>query len=307
MANLTENRNRTVIQDLFCKTGFYGAHQKIFISVVNIALAITAFLGNVLIIVALHKVSSLHPPSKLLLGCLASTDLCVGLITQPLFVAYTMSPEHSMLCYYLTILFNKLSVMLGGVSLSTLTAISVDRLLALLLGLRYRQVVTLRRAQSFVVISWFFSIATTLTSSYDLRITRSITCVATMLCVVTSTFSYTKIYLTLRNHQVQVHEHAHQGQPNGGGMPLNITQYRKTVSSALWVQITLVACYLPYGIAAIFAITGLRTQFFDLAWELTLSLFMLNSTLNPLLYCWKIREVRQAVMDTLRRLCCFST
>jgi len=307
MANLSEDRNRTVTQDLFCTTGSYAAYQKLLISAVNITLSITAFLGNILIIIALKRVSSLRSPSKLLLGCLSSADLCVGLITQSLFVAYIMSPEQTMLCYYLSILFNRLSIILGGVSVSTLTAISVDRLLALLLGLRYRHVVTLRRVQSYVVISWFFSIVTTLTSSYEVRVTLSITFSATILCIVTSIFSYTKIYLTLRKHQAQVQGQAHQGQPNGGGMPLNIIQYRKTVSSALWIQITLVVCYLPYGIEAIFVINKSRTQFLDFAWELTLSLFMLNSTLNPLLYCWKIKEIRQAVMDTFRRFSCFST
>ena len=175
MVNLTEDRNRTETQSLFCTTGSYAAYQKLLISAVNISLSTTAFLGNILIIIALERVSSLHSPSKLLLGCLASTDVCVGLITQPLFVAYIMSPEHSMLCYYLSVLFDRLSVILGGVSASTLTAISVDRLLALLLGLRYRHVVTLRRVQSYVVISWFISIGTTLTSSYDARIRLSIT------------------------------------------------------------------------------------------------------------------------------------
>ena len=159
MANLTEDGNRTATQDLFCMTGSYAAYQKLFISAVNITLSITAFLGNIVILIALNRVSSLRSPSKLLLSCLA-TALCVGLITQPLFLAYITSPEHAMLCYYLLILFNRLSIILGGVSVSTLTAISIGRLLALLLGLRYRHVVTLRRVQSYVVISWFFSIVT---------------------------------------------------------------------------------------------------------------------------------------------------
>lgn len=192
MANLSENRNRAATQELFCTKGSYRAYDKLLIAEVNIILSITAFVGNFVIIVALQKVSSTRPPSKLLLGCLASTDLCVGRITQPLFVAYIMSPEHSMLCQYLSIVLNRLSVIFGGVSLTTLTVISVDRLLALLLGLRYRQVVTLRRVQTYVVMSWFFSIVTTLTSSYDERITRSITCTGTILCIVTSIFSYTK-------------------------------------------------------------------------------------------------------------------
>ena len=66
-------------------------------------LSITAFLGNALIITALRKESSLHPPSKLLLRSLATvTDLCVGLISQHVFVTYLMSAvkEHWNICRY---------------------------------------------------------------------------------------------------------------------------------------------------------------------------------------------------------------
>ena len=49
-------------------------------------------------------------------------------------------------------------IILCTISSLTLTAISVDRLLALLLGLRYRQVVTLKRA--FLVIVSFWTVST---------------------------------------------------------------------------------------------------------------------------------------------------
>ena len=65
--------------------------QSIYFSAVNIFLSITAFLGNFLILVALNKVTSLHPPSKLLYSCLATIDLLVGLVTQPLYATYWMS------------------------------------------------------------------------------------------------------------------------------------------------------------------------------------------------------------------------
>ena len=81
MNNLT-GRNQTRIQEPLCQHGIYGTHQKMLLSVLNIPISITAFLGNVLIIVALKRVSSIHLPSKLLLSCLATTDLCVGLITN---------------------------------------------------------------------------------------------------------------------------------------------------------------------------------------------------------------------------------
>ncbi len=90
-------------------------------------------------------------------------------------------------------------------------------------------------------------------------------------------------------------------------MTLNIARYRKTVSSALWILISLVSCYFPYAIVSIIAIMRLRTRFYYLALEMALSLFMLNSSLNLFLYCWKMREVRQAVKDMIRQLWCFSS
>ena len=44
---------------------------------------ITVILGNTLIIIALHKESSLHPPYKLFCQCLATTDPLVGLVIHP--------------------------------------------------------------------------------------------------------------------------------------------------------------------------------------------------------------------------------
>ena len=113
--------------------------QLISFSAINILLSITAFLGNFLILVALNKETSLHPPSKLLYRCLATTDLLVGIVTQPLYATYWLSlvHEHWSLCRYVRNAVNISSFALCSVSLLTLTAISVDRLLALLLGIRH--------------------------------------------------------------------------------------------------------------------------------------------------------------------------
>ena len=115
--------------------------QSISFSAVNILLSITATLGNSLILVALHKESSLHPPSKLCYRCLATTDFLVGLVTQPLYATYWISVvhEHWSLFWYARDAVFISSHALCSVSLLTLTAISVDRLLALLLGLRYKK------------------------------------------------------------------------------------------------------------------------------------------------------------------------
>jgi len=303
MANLTDYGNHTRIQDFSCTTGLYGAHEKIVISAINGFLSVSAFLGNVLIIIAFQKVRSLHPPSKLLLSCLAITDLCVGLIAQPLYASFLLSQEHSRHCYYSAGLSNVISVTFCGVSLTMLTGISVDRLLALLLGLRYRQVVTLKRVRLLVAILWLSSVAFAIALVFYHDIVIRITYIVMLSCVVSSTFCYIKIYVTISHHRAQIQDENHQ-QPNGGESLPNTARYRKTVSIALWVQMTLLACYIPYGIISIFALTGLRSPTFDLAWDLTLTLLFSNSTLNPCLYYWKMRHLRQVVTGTVRGLCC---
>ena len=156
-----------------------------------------------------------------------------------------------------------------------------------------------------LIVFWVVSIVSKTTSSRNPLITRWCVYIVIPLCLVTSIFSYTKIFLTLRHNQIQVQNHVSQGQPSQA-IPLNIARYRKAVSIALWVQVTLVVCYLPYFItAALPPPRGLSSSVY-LSWEFTATLLYLNSSLNPLLYCWKIREVNQAVKDTIRQLCCSS-
>lgn len=116
VANLSELGNHTTIPEYFCPVLLKPLHKIIILSL-NIPLFITAILGNVLIIVALQKATTLRPASKLLLGCLATTDLGVGVITHPILSSYLLSPEHSKLCYYSKILLQTVGSILAGVSL----------------------------------------------------------------------------------------------------------------------------------------------------------------------------------------------
>ena len=183
--------------------------QSISFSAVHILLSITATLGNSVILVALHKVSSLHPPSKLLYRCLATTDLLVGLVTQPLYVTYWLSVvhEHWSLCRFSFYGGGITGYALCSVSLLTLTAKSVDRLLALLLGLRYKEIVTLRRTYIILVIVWFVSLVAGLFFHLNYHITSWYSLIGVSSCIVISIASYTKILRTLSHHQAQIQDY----------------------------------------------------------------------------------------------------
>ena len=303
--NFTGDGQQKTSEQLLCSSDLaIGLHGHLTFISVNSFLSVTAFLGNALILIALHKECSLHPPSKLLLRCLATTDLCVGLISEPLIVAYWMSivNEHWNICRYVYKAGFIAGHLLSGVSVLTLTAMSVDRLLALLLGLRYRQVVTLKRTYMVIITFWIVSAVFSTMKCCSVSITIWYSIIGTLVCLVTSIFSYTKIFLTLRHHQNQVQHHVQQ--PNQTNQ-LNIARYRKAVSTAIWLQLTLVACYLPHGVAAAFVISdGLSASVYN-AWYYTVTLVFLNSSLNPILYCWKLDEVRQAVKDTIRQVLCY--
>ena len=307
LTNFTEDQEYNSYVEQVCSPEIAeGIHnQLICLSVINSFLSVTAFLGNTLILVALHKESSLHAPSKLLFRTLATTDLCVGIVLEPLVVTFWMSTVKKRwnVCRfaYDGSLFT--GFLLCSVSLFTLTAISVDRLLALLLGLRYRQVVTLKRIYVTLVVLWVLSIVGSAMCFLNHHITLWCITIGLPLCLVISVFSYIKIFFVLRHQQAQVQNHVHQGQPSQT-VPLNIARYRKTVSSALWVQFALVVCYLPYGVVMVLNNQKILSASFSLARECTETLVFVNSSLNPILYCWKIREVKQAVKETVRQLCC---
>ena len=245
--NFSSGRSHTKsFQELLCSPSLVGGLQQqssICFLAVNILLFITAFSGNSLILVALHKESSLHPPSKLLYRCLATTDLLVGLVAQPLNAAYTMSvvQEHWSLCRYVRDAAYITGYVLLLVSLMTMTAISVDRLLALLLGLRYKQIVTLKRTYIIVTTFWVFTLVASLSGFFYHRIIFMYSSLVISFCLVISLASYTKIFRTLRYHQAQVSDQQQPSQINA----LNMARFRKAVYSALWVQSASVVCYVP--------------------------------------------------------------
>lgn len=301
------------IVKLLCSTTLTGgSHDKlIYLAAFNVFLSITAFLGNTVILVALRKAeSSLHPPSKLLLRCLAVTDLCVGLIAEPLLVVYWMSLVYGKtweFCRYVFYSSYISGYILCSVSLLVLTAISVDRLLALLLRVRYRQVLTLKRLYVIVVTFWIVSTAVAICFLVNHLVNSWYTYIVIPLSVVISGICYTKIFFELRNRQKRRVQDLVQRENPTQTIRQSTGRYKKAVFSALWLQLVLAACYLPYSVASIlFSDVSKLSSFSFLVWQLAVTLVYLNSSLNPFLYCWKITEVRQAVRMTIRQVLCCS-
>ena len=292
--------------NIYCSQEFARGldNQMICLSVINTPLAMTEIVGNTLTGIALHKETSLHLPSKALIRNLVASDFCVGFKELALVAQWiSILQERWQICHYFFLAHNMIATISMPVSLWALTAISVDRLLALLLGLRYRQVVTLRRVYVVVTVFWVLvGVGSSIVLMLNPDVVKVVSSTSITVCLITSIFSYTTIFFKLRNQQILVHNYPPE-QANQT-ISLNIFQYRKTVSTSLWLQLALVFCYLPYLLLAPFAhrqMEKTQSSAFYLPLYSATTLMFFNSSLNPILCCWKIKEVRRVVKETL---CC---
>ena len=316
MANITaEDEANTVKTEILHYISSAPGGVSIFLAALNIVLAIVATLGNFLLLIALRKVISIYPPTKLFFRSLAVTDLFAGLIVQPMY-SITLIPgiSHKNLMYYSIQVTGISGSILCTVSILTSTAISVDRLLALLLGLRYKQVVTLKRTRAVVGCIWLLSCSMGgwRYSNWGAEASKFTLFVLMLLSLIISICSYTKIYLYLQNQQAQLHAKKHreihqEPTSNGGEGRLNMERYKKLVSSIAWVQLALLLCFIPFTVGSMLfthrKLTGVATGIAHFCVSIPYVLF--NPALNPILYCWKIREVKQAMKETVRKLNCY--
>lgn len=302
MANITTALN---LEEVLCSAEFREEiHDHLmWLIVFTIFLSFTAILENTLILVVLHKDSSLHPPSKLLIFSIVSTDLFAGIVREPLAVVVwtSMISERWKICRYAFISLVVSGSIFGCMSFLTVTAVSVDRFLALSLGFRYRQVVTIKRSYTIVTLFWIASIVSSVMYLQYNVVTFRYTNIFAALCLIITVIAYTKIFLTLRKRQSHVQDAGQTNQVRQASK----TRYTRSLTTALWLLLALAVCYLPQSVMLLL-VTQSQTVFSSfvlVGQQITMTLVFLNSSLNPILYCWRMRRVRLAVLGTIKNIC----
>ena len=166
---------------------------------------------NSVTIQAIRKTSSLPKPLKTLLLSLAVSDLGVGLLVLPLCIALLIMKletnvennpvfNHSKNCY-LTMM-----NLLYYTTLFSVTALAVDRFLAIHLHLRYQELVTHKRVVAVVIGMWVFGAIISLIALFlPARKDRYIVfATIEVFCLITTALLYHTIYLAVRHHANQI-------------------------------------------------------------------------------------------------------
>ena len=251
-----------------------------------------------MILSALRRCQSIQPPSKALLSSLALTDLVVGLVVLPLFTAYYLTIILEIPTYYCTIAvtYGRISTFIGSVSLGTIATIAIDRYLAFHLRLRYRDIVKFRRVVLVLIIEWILATFWSGSWFWSARASAISGIVGLFMCCLITVICYLSIYRGIRRHIAQIHPHATESGD------FNVLQYKKTVNSMVWIFGVLLVCYIPH-LTSMFVIllSGLsNASRFVLHFSAIVIYF--NSFLNPILYCWRIRELNEKVIGGLHTL-----
>ena len=261
-------------------------------------------MGNAFILAAISKKTFVRTPFHILLSGLAISDLCTGLIAQPFVVAvtfiYLKQPKE--VCdnpkVHLALIFigNGSATYLITVTVLFTTLLSLERWL----HMYRRSLVTAHRG--------YFTVATVLILPIPLVVVRlfgdvkpetyrsgGYTTILTLMLFsffITS-FAYFKVYQIIRHHQNRVQEH--ETSQNFGQPAIDLTKYKKSVVSILYILLLFSVCFLPMVMSTGILIFLGESPELGVAINVSMVLLFLSSALNPGLYLWRMNDIRNAV------------
>ncbi|XP_068739800.1 melanocyte-stimulating hormone receptor-like [Montipora capricornis] len=254
-------------------------------------------IANTLVLVAILRNRSLHTPSAVFLCFLTSSDLLVGIVAQPLYIIHELNVT--------SILKNAMHVLTtftGGVSICFMAAISVDRFLALNYHMRYAEIMTTKRAIYTSVVLLLFCCSISCLPLWNKVAYHSGIAVGITACILISIFSYIQIFRIVRRHQTQIHIQQQAIQDPNAQEDVNMMRLKKSAINTFIYFLFIMLCYSP--LLASMLVLAIKGRQETKTWRFADTLSFANSSINPFLYYWRIKELRTAILIILRPLLC---
>ena len=275
--------------------------------VFNSFLFCTTVMLNIVTIHAIRTTPSLPKTLKTLLLSLPVSDVGVGLVSQPFYISLLIkwSQENNPGCdtykaFYFIAHFFSISSFCGVV------ALSVDRFLAIHLHLRYQELVTHKRLVALVISIWVFSVfASFLIFWVPHDISSFFMLIGGFASILLTTMVYIRIYLAVRRHKNQIQVLQVQQVAQAGEIAI-FSGLAKVAVGTFYVYLVFLVCYLPYFLVLVAMEIKEPSIVSKRLYLSSITLLYFNSSLNPVIYCWKMRHIRHAVINILRNMSWFS-
>ena len=247
---------------------------------------------NALVIMAVKRRPRLQSNANILLACLAATDALTGLIVQPSFLTELVltllgkvnlaSTNRSYAVFFLDIM--------SVCSCLQLMLVTCERLLAIKFTMHYLNVVKTQNIKVAIMLCWIFSfLPEVLNQMATKTIYFSFISLVLILCVLFIATAYVVLYQETRRHQKMI---------NSQQLPQEEVEQFLKESKALKTTVYVVGavglCLLPTAFLLLLIALDVHVPSISVqSWMKTC--VMLNSLLNPLIYCWRQKEMRKFV------------
>ena len=292
--------------DTFLKLVHHSRSSILAFCVSHFTFSLVATLGNLLVIRALIKASTIPANVRKMFISLAFSDLAVGLLPQLMdaiiyAVVWKMASGGDNLAFLCPTVLSVLSYFvysLIAASFLNVTVIAGDRLLAVSLHLRYQELVTARRLTTVLVSVWIISCVFPILSILFPKEIEMVTAIISIIGYALTTVAYVRIYKVVKYHQNQIYS---QNQLQNA-QTREAHRQRKSAYNSLFVSVVFLACYFPFFPSTILYETNTSEISFLVAQVASVFLICLNSSLNPIVYCWRYREIREIVKSTVKKL-----
>ena len=255
---------------------------------------------NILIIIAVRTKRNLQTMHNILLASMAGTDLMVGIASQPVFIAqesFLMAGGSiSLYCKFFFIQ-KAITTCLCLLSLLHLVLIGVERFIAMKYSLRYDSIVTKFRLTVAVACCWVIIIVYwAIWLLYD-KIIPAYAFVIVSLTVII--YCHSSVYFICRRHLLQIKSEQISSEASS-----KFLKERKAWKTTTYIIVGVLISYcsaLFSGIAFRYSPVPVLNRIAVSSQPLRFSFFMFNSLLNPIIYCWRIKNIRKAMLQLLKK------
>ena len=265
------------------------------VAILDCLISVVSVFGNGLVMYTVYHCTNLHSPSNLLIAGLALSDFGTGFITHPSHVIEYAAAFRGDSCTAAIsfLVLNASGWLFTILSLLSLTFIAIERYCAVVFHLRYNEIVTVRRTSIVLLSAWIiiFSVCSLVACKRihgrDLLLAHG---VVILIGILVTSLCYFKVFLVLRRHCGQINIQLQAPNSEQLHVAIKTARYKRKCLTVFYIVGAFAACHLPYSIV----ILSRFSQRFRIM--LLTILLGVNSCINPLIYFWRIRELREAAV-----------
>ena len=273
--------------------------------ILSVLLGTPTVLSNVVLLISIYRNPDRNQlnqsPATLLVVNLSMCDLLIGVVPGfgSLYYIALFNRKTTDELAGARLFLNFVAVFSSIVSSCTIAAMALDRFFAVSSPLQYKARVTKAKIKVFLTVCWVYAL---LFCCLGLVVSRTV--FALLYCHLHVSFPlivlpvvYWKTYSALRSHNNQV------GNLADGRQAMDIAlrnREGKMISAFLLVLVLFYVTFMPHFIALnviVFEPSYLKVESFMFFLHASIKLFLVNSSLNPFIYTWRILKYRRAFKE----------